>query len=337
MTAEEPVLFDLSKPDLSCKIPHGTCLLSYRGSIAHGMYVPNSDPNSIDDVDLMGIVLAPENHYLGLTDWGSRGTKEYKESKYDCVFYELRKAFSLLLHGNPNILSMLWIEPRHFLFIGTSGRQIIENRHLFAGKHVYASFAGYASAQLQKMETREPAELREYIAITKELKYRGAHPTHKGEKFDRPDDTPVSEAKDAAEWDTDRLLARLRHYQKKGENIGYLGDKRKELVLEHGYDSKNAAHCIRLLRMCRGFLRTGEMEVFRSDACELLEIKRGKWPLEQVKAHAEDLFLQIKAARDASSLPDEPDREGAERLMMSILRAHIQFDPPCQISDLLRR
>lgn len=24
-------------------------LLGYRGSVAHGMYVPNSDPNSIDD------------------------------------------------------------------------------------------------------------------------------------------------------------------------------------------------------------------------------------------------------------------------------------------------
>ena len=117
---------------------------------------------------------------------------------------------------------------------------------------------------------------------------------------------------------------RLRHYQKKGDNIGYLGDKRKELVLEHGYDSKNAAHCIRLLRMCKGFLQTGEMEVFRSDAVRTARNKRGRWPLSQVKAHAEDLFAQIKDARGVSQLPDEPDREGAERLLMRILRAHIR-------------
>jgi len=34
-----------------------TIFLGYRGSIAHGMYVPNSDPNSIDDKDIMGFLL----------------------------------------------------------------------------------------------------------------------------------------------------------------------------------------------------------------------------------------------------------------------------------------
>ena len=74
----------------------------------------------------------------------------------------------------------------------------------------------------------------------------------------------------------ERLLAANASYQKKGENIGYLGDKRKQLVLEHGYDSKNAAHLIRLLRMCKEFLATGEMIVFRPDAAELLDIKKGQ-------------------------------------------------------------
>ena len=52
----------LSIPDIMPEIGHhdmpiGTCLLAYRGSIAHAMYVPGSDPNSIDDIDLMGIVI----------------------------------------------------------------------------------------------------------------------------------------------------------------------------------------------------------------------------------------------------------------------------------------
>ena len=44
------------------------------------------------------------------------------------------------------------------------------------------------------------------------------------------------------------LLARLRSYMKKGENLGYLGDKRKHLVLEHGYDAKNLAQSFRTVR-----------------------------------------------------------------------------------------
>jgi hypothetical protein len=63
---------------------------------------------------------------------------------------------------------------------------------------------------------------------------------------------------------------------------GY-GDKRKQLVLRHGYDSKNAAHLIRLLRMCVEFMKNGELVVSRPDAAELLDIKAGKWTLEQVK------------------------------------------------------
>ena len=311
-------------------IPAETCLLAYRGSIAHNMHVPGSDPNSIDDVDLIGIVLAPAKNYLGLGGWGSRGTKEIKNGKWDVVLYDIRKAFSMLLQGNPNIISLLWTLPEHRLYSDYAGDRILNNRHLFIGKHMYASFAGYASAQLQKMTSRDPAELREYLAVTAELKYRGAHPNHKGEVISYPEgyEYRSGEAGNALLTSTEKLLARLRHFQKKGENIGYMGDKRKHLVLDIGFDGKNAAHCIRLLRMCKELLLTGEMNVYRTDdAAELLDIKKGKWPLEKVKTHAEELFAQVKAARDQSTLPEEPARNEAEALLVSILRYHVCASP----------
>ena len=48
----------------------------YRGSIAHGMYVPTNDPNSIDDKDVMSICVPPIDYYFGLKQYGSHGTKE---------------------------------------------------------------------------------------------------------------------------------------------------------------------------------------------------------------------------------------------------------------------
>jgi hypothetical protein len=309
--------------EASVQIPEGTCLLAYRGSIAHGMYVPSSDPNHIDDVDLIGVVLGSAENYFGLREWGSRGTYEYKQGRWDAVFYEIRKMFSLLLQGNPNVLSTLWCLPEHYLYQSPEGKEIVASRHLFIGKHVYNAFAGYAYAQLEKMETRDPAELREYLAITAELKRRGAHPNHKGEVFEIPEPQSGVE-KDVVAWSLDKLLAGLRHYQKKGENIGYMGDKRKQLVLEHGYDAKNAAHCVRLLRMCKEFLANGAMDVYRPDAAELLEIKTGKWPLDKVKALVQELFAEIKTARDASELPSQPNRDGAERLLIKLLREHFR-------------
>lgn len=318
-------LFNLATPETAVPLPDEyTCLLAYRGSIAHGMYVPNTDPNSIDDVDLMGVVIGPPETYFGLKTWESRGTREVKKDKYDVVIYEIRKMFSLLLQGNPNVLGILWTKPVHYLVRTDVGKRITDARELFVGKHVYNAFAGYAHAQLEKMETRDPAELREYLAITAELKRRGEHPNHKGEKFV----IPVLELhggsgieRDVMLWGTEKLWTRLRRYQKKGENIGYLGEKRKQLVLEHGYDTKNAAHLIRLLRMCVEFMDTGELQVHRyDDAKELLAIKRGEWTLERVKTHASDLFANAKAARDESKLPEGPRREEAEALLIDITR-----------------
>ena len=150
---------------------------------------------------------------------------------------------------------------------------------------MYHSFAGYANGQLKRMESRDSAELSEYLNVTSELKARGAHPNHKGECF------TIVESTGLECIDTETLLDKLKTYHKKGENLGYMGDKRKKLVLQFGYDTKNAAHLIRLLKMCKEFLNTGVMNVDRSrDQEELLGIKKGGWKLEDVKQYASDLF-----------------------------------------------
>lgn len=101
---------------------------------------------------------------------------------------------------------------------------------------------------------------------------------------------------------------------------GYMGQKRKALVDEFGYDCKNAAHCIRLLRTSIEFLRTGEMHVWREDRAELLDIKMGKWSLQRVLGEAQHLFAEAKAASLVSPLPEDPDYKRAEKILMQIQR-----------------
>ena len=69
---------------------------------------------------------------------------------------------------------------------------------------------------------------------------------------------------------------------------------------------------VRLLRMASEYLRTGELTVFRQDAAELFDIKRGKWELSRVKAHADELFAMMNEALKISPLPDGPDMDKAE-------------------------
>src|SRR3989304_1394283 len=107
-------------------------LLGYRGSIAHGMYVPKNDPNSIDDKDVMGIIIPGKEYYYGIEEWGSRGTKEIKKDEWDIVLYEFRKMIALLSKGNPNVLSLLWLENEDYIRKTLSGIALIKNRNLFS-------------------------------------------------------------------------------------------------------------------------------------------------------------------------------------------------------------
>lgn len=102
-------------------------------------------------------------------------------------------------------------------------------------------------------------------------------------------------------------------------NIPGCSGKRKELVTKFGYDVKNAAHLIRLLRMGIEFLTDGELHVVRNDADELKEIKNGEWPLNRVLKEAERLFAMAQEAYIHSPLPPKPDRAKAEELLINIL------------------
>lgn len=232
-------------------------LAAYCGSIAHGMYIPNSDPNSIDDKDVKGICVPPREYYLGLKQFGSRGTKEIKRNEWDIVVYEAKKAVSLMAKGNPNILTLLWSRKNHYLNVTAAGQLLLSHRYLFVGRHVYRSFVGYATSQLRRM-------------------------THY--KFE-----------------------------------GYMGSKRKALVDKFGYDTKNAAHLIRLLRMGIEFLKDGELYIHRHDAPELLAIKRGEWKLERVQSEADRLFKKAEETYLNSELPKAPDKDIISMLCADVI------------------
>jgi len=105
---------------------------------------------------------------------------------------------------------------------------------------------------------------------------------------------------------------------------GYMGEKRKALVTKFGYDTKNAAHCIRLLRTCIEFLNTGVLNVCRDeDAEELMEIKLGKRSLGSVEAEAKDLIIKATYAKGRSVLPEKPDYDKINLVTKQIVYDYI--------------
>jgi len=258
--SREIKLSGLSQQETDNILPNNTILLGYVGSISHGTQIPKENPDSIDDIDIMGIAIAPENVYMGLKKFEQ---KEVKYKEYDSVVYEIKKFFSLLLKQNPNVLGLLWLQHQNYIYKSPIGQSIIDNRNMFVSKEAYHSFSGYAHGQLHRME---------HLACK-----------------------------------------------------GYMGQKRKQLVEKFGYDCKNAAHLIRLLRMGIEFLTDGELRVFREDNAELKEIKSGQWSLEKVKRESEQLFFLAREAFIRSPLPPKPDYEKVEELLISILRSSLGY------------
>jgi len=244
-------------------IPEGSIITGFRGSISQNTYKPETETNSIDDIDLISVYIAPVDYYIGLNQnpLYIRGNQIIK-GKFDVVSYELKHFTKLALRFNPNIIPLLWLAKKHYLKVDPPGQILIDNRNCFSSKRAYKAFTGYANDQLKKMS--------------------------------------------------------------KNTFSGYMGAKRKALVEKFGFDCKNASHTIRLFKMSIEFLETGRLNVYRDEDREvLLDIKEGKWTLNQVKDCAKGLYEDAKIALKKSDLPEESDDTTINGIFMEIISDYI--------------
>lgn len=280
----------LDPHEVAALIPAHPILVCYRGSHSHGTYVSPSDPTGIDDIDILACYIPPGlSDYFGIQRSERGHDKKIRE--WDCAAYEIRHLARLLMGANPNLMCALWADD--YLLLTRAGAALVRAREVFSTRVAAASFSGYAYSQLKRM-----------THISEESSCCA------GEQF-HLEGCPLQKE-------------RGRGSQKKFAT-GFMGAKRKALVERHGYDTKNAAHLIRLLRMGVEFLADGVLRVNRrtvGDADELVAIKRGEWRLTAVKALAEDLFSRFDAARAASPLPEHPDQGKIDRLLVEILSVH---------------
>jgi hypothetical protein len=114
-----------------------------------------------------------------------------------------------------------------------------------------------------------------------------------------------------------------------GVRLGYMGDKRKQLMGEYGYDIKNAAHCIRLFYTGIRLARTNVLRVKLEgdELAEVLAVKRGEFRVGAVERLANELDAEFRAARAQSQLPEQVDADAVDRLLRSALEAHWDTQP----------
>lgn len=100
-------------------------------------------------------------------------------------------------------------------------------------------------------------------------------------------------------------------------------EERFKTTEAHGknYDSKNMMHTIRLLRVAKEIAQEGRINVKRQDREFLLNVKNGVYEYDDLVAQAEEIKTELDDLYNRSNLPDEPDVQGANELLVKLRSA----------------
>lgn len=98
-----------------------------------------------------------------------------KGIEYDLSIYSITRYFTLCMECNPNLIDSLFTPQDCVHHITRVGQLVRDHRRLFVHKGCWASFKGYAYAQLHKMRSRNPTgkrvQLREQYGFDVKFAY----------------------------------------------------------------------------------------------------------------------------------------------------------------------
>lgn len=125
-------------------------------------------------------------------------------------------------------------------------------------------------------------------------------------------------------FNKDAYSIHCREYAQYWEWIGKRNEIRYQSTVSQGknYDAKNMMHTFRLLHMAEEIAREGVLHVKRHDRDFLMQIREGKFEYEDLLKQAAEKVQLIEELFEKSTLPDEPDLEKLEGLLIDVRDAY---------------
>ena len=297
------------------------------GSHLYGTSTPESD------IDFCGVFVAPKEFYLGLktvqeVDLSIISKKENGRNDKDAIdrkFYELRKYIKLATENNPNIIEQLFVASDQIVFCNDIGQSLLDNKHLFPYQGCYNKFIGYSISQKKKMIVKRD----NMLDIIKAIELFSNYDDHNKNYV-------VQYKKDILDADFQLVRDTGQHIQigdislQKNETIKKalmkLTDRRNkfsgrydDFISKSGYDTKFASHLIRLLYEGIELLKTGEIILPLQKADLILDIKKGKYKINEIMEMSEDLENDINLALKNSPLPIKPQVDKIEKFLIELI------------------
>lgn len=296
--------------------------LTVSGSRAYGTNNENSD------TDIRGVAIErPVEIY------GNKTFEQVEDRNTDTVIYALKKYVYLCQGCNPNVIEMLGTREQDIIYINDIGRMLRDNVSLFLTKKAYATFAGYATMQLRRLQNAlahdsyNDEEKEHHILKSIQSMMMNAKNEYELEKgtidFIIPDDeNEIKVNVDMKKLSLRRFLAlnsdlnnMLRNYSK----LNHRNNKKDELHLR-----KHAMHLIRLYLTGIDILENEQIITYRENDLPMLRaIRSGDIPFNDVFKMADEYEAIMKKAYENSKLPEDVDVDKINNLLISIYRNNL--------------
>jgi predicted nucleotidyltransferase len=289
------------------------------------------------DYDFLGVCLdTPENligvHRFGQFDKIGEGD--------DLTIYAVSKFLGLCAKNNPSIVDVLFT-PKEFWLHHTNDWQVIyENRHRFLSQRSIKAYIGYAYSQLSRIERhRKWMEHPPEEPILEDFGLMLVSTRTGAQRIE-----PIPSRYTIGEWrkiikrgtvyrkqDKTRLVARYHQEERNWKNYQTWKEKRnpERAVLEfmHGYDTKHAAHLVRLMLQLREIVCSGTYSpVLSGENLQMvLLVLNGEWRYYDLLDWAKGMERGIEEQK--MSLPKKMDRHILDELLTYFAAKSLSRDP----------
>lgn len=307
-------------------------LLGLGGSYAYGLNTPESD------LDVRGVALNGKADILGL----NKGFEQVIDSNTDTTVYSFNKIVKLLTDCNPNCIEICGLNPEHYIYLSTIGKELINNADMFLSKKAAYTFGGYAASQLRRLDNKSARNLSQTEKEKHIIKsINNATIDFKEKFFEYPDDAIKLYVDDTANPDYDSEIfmdVRLTHYPlrdyksmwstmhnivKDYAKLEQTG--RNRVAIKANKLAKHMCHLVRLYLMCFDILEREEIVTYRENEHDfLMSIRNGNYlddngrPTPEFFEIVDELEMRMQYAKDNTSLPEKPDYKRINEFVMGV-------------------
>jgi predicted nucleotidyltransferase len=300
-----------------------TILLVKHGSHAYGLNIESSD------VDVKGVCIEPAPYYFGFANRFDQAIElVITGHACDSTIFALRKFARLAIDCNPNIIEVLFGDDEDVMFADQFGCRLRAIRHEFLSLKAKHTFSGYAFSQ--RIKTHRSWLLNPPAHPPERKSYgmgMGISDTEMGafEALDSKSKASLSNEALAMFSRERAYRTALAHWNQYNEWKANRNPARAATEATRGYDTKHGMHLIRLMRMCKEMLTTGDVIVRRPDREELLAIRRGDISYDDLVSEAERLERECDLLYTTSTvLPRVPNQERVDEYVMGLTKDYLR-------------